>query len=147
VSDQLYPQEHYISWDTFETDSRALAEKLKNTQWKGLLAITRGGLAPAALLSRYLNIMHVETLGIASYDDRDQGAVNIIKNVNLADQGKGWLIVDDLADTGKTLRLVNELLPKAHVTTLYVKPAGKDLPDTYLKEFQQSTWIVFPWEV
>lgn len=147
MSDQTSPQERCISWDDFEADSRALAEKLKGTQWKGLLAITRGGLGPAALLSRYLDITHVETLCLASYDERSQGEMNIIKNVELEDEGKGWLVVDDLADTGKTLRLVKEILPEAHIATLYVKPAGKNLPDTYLKEFEQSSWIVFPWEV
>ena len=147
MSDQTSPQEIHISWDNFEADSRALAEKLKGTRWKGLLAITRGGLAPTALLSNYLNITHIETLCLSSYDNRDQGEMNIIKNVNLEDGGKDWLVVDDLADTGKTLVHVKKLLPKAHITTLYVKPAGQHLPDTYLKSYEQSSWIVFPWEV
>ena len=124
-----------------------LPRNSEGSTWKGLLAVTRGGLAPAACLSRYLDITHVETICIASYDNRSQRDIDIIKKAELADDGNGWLIVDDLADTGKTLHLVKEMLPRAHIATLYVKMAGRHLPHTWFKEFEQSTWIVFPWEV
>ncbi len=147
MSDPSTPREIYISWQEFEKDSRALAEKLKKRSWKGLLAITRGGLGPAALLSRYLDIKHVETLCLASYNDRTQADMEIIKSVELENEGEGWLVVDDLADTGKTLQLVKKMLPAAIITTLYVKPAGQKLPNTYLKAFKQTDWVIFPWEV
>ena len=61
-------------------------------------------------------------------------------------EGKGVLIVDDLVDTGKTARVVRELLPKAHFATVYAKPMGRPLVDTFITEVSQDTWIYFPWD-
>ena len=60
--------------------------------------------------------------------------------------GKGLLIVDDLVDTGTTGRLVRQLLPDAHFATVYAKPKGKPLVDTFITEVSQDTWIHFPWD-
>ena len=60
--------------------------------------------------------------------------------------GKGVLIVDDLVDTGKTARVVRELIPQAHFATVYAKPMGRPLVDTYITEVSQDTWIFFPWD-
>ena len=62
------------------------------------------------------------------------------------DEGAGWLIVDDLVDTGVTARAVRALLPKAHFATVYAKPAGRPTVDTYITEVSQDTWILFPWD-
>src|SRR5262249_7546979 len=60
--------------------------------------------------------------------------------------GRGVLIVDDLVDTGKTARVVRDLLPDAHFATVYAKPMGRPLVDTFITEVSQDTWIVFPWD-
>ena len=60
--------------------------------------------------------------------------------------GKGLLIVDDLVDTGKTGRMVREMLPDAHFATVYAKPKGRPLVDTFITEVSQDTWIFFPWD-
>src|ERR1700741_2637660 len=60
--------------------------------------------------------------------------------------GKGLLIVDDLVDTGKTGKMVRELLPDAHFATVYAKPKGRPLVDTFITEVSQDTWIFFPWD-
>ena len=59
----------------------------------------------------------------------------------------GWLIIDDLVDTGDTARAVRKMLPKAHFATVYAKPAGRPLVDTYITEVSQDTWIFFPWDM
>jgi xanthine phosphoribosyltransferase len=56
------------------------------------------------------------------------------------------LIVDDLVDTGKTARVVRDLLPDAHFATVYAKPMGRPLVDTFITEVSQDTWIYFPWD-
>ena len=61
--------------------------------------------------------------------------------------GSGILIVDDLVDTGKTLELVRRLYPKAHFATVYAKPQGRGMVDTYITEVSQDTWIFFPWDM
>ena len=144
-----YHKELHISWTDFHRDAKALSEKLKEREWQGLLAITRGGLAPAAVLSRELDILHVDTVCIASYeaDEQKQGEeLKLLKSISMDCGGEGWLVIDDLVDTGNTIRIINEMLPKAHVATIYAKPAGKDLADTWLTEVSQDTWVFFPWE-
>jgi len=61
-------------------------------------------------------------------------------------RGKGVLIVDDLVDTGRTAKVVRELLPEAHFATVYAKPMGRPMVDTFITEVSQDTWIYFPWD-
>lgn len=138
-----------ISWEEFHRHSKALAWRLleEDTDWKGIIAITRGGLVPAAIMARELEIRLIDTLCMASYDHQDQGDIVVLKDVDAAGDGEGWLIVDDLVDTGKTAKVAKELLPKAHLATVYAKPAGLPMADSYIMEVSQDTWIHFPWDV
>ena len=74
-----------------------------------------------------------------------QGEIHWIKRVE--GDGTGWLVIDDLVDTGRTARAVRATLPKAHFATLYAKPLGRSLADTFVKEFKQDEWINFPWDI
>ena len=62
----------------------------------------------------------------------------------MAGDGEGYLLIDDLVDTGRTAQAVRQLLPKAYFATLYAKPAGRPIVDTFVKEFKQTKWIHFP---
>lgn len=139
--DKTFP----VSWWELHRDARALAWRLMPVgPFEGIVAITRGGLVPAAIIARELEIRLIDTICIATYDDRTQGAARILKRIE--GDGEGWLIVDDLVDTGKTARLVREMLPKAHFATVYAKPAARPLVDTFVTEVSQDTWILFPWD-
>ncbi len=136
-----------VSWDEIHRDARALAWRVAELgPFQGIIAVTRGGLVPAAIVARELDIRLVDTICISSYDDRAQhpGAVQVLKG--LSGEGAGFLIIDDLVDTGETARAVRDMLPKAHFATVYAKPAGRPLVDTFVTEVSQDTWIVFPWE-
>ena len=61
-------------------------------------------------------------------------------------QGVRVLLVDDLVDTGKTAKVVREIVPRAHLATVYAKPMGRPLVDTFITEVSQDTWIYFPWD-
>ena len=142
-----------VSWDQFHRDARALAWRISGSerQWRGIVCITRGGLVPAAIVSRELNIRLIETVCVASYHDyTSQGEMSVIKQVNgelLESGGEDILIIDDLTDTGKTAEIVREMLPKAHFATVYAKPKGRPMVDTYVTEVSQDTWIYFPWDM
>jgi xanthine phosphoribosyltransferase len=142
--------EHYnktypISWEQLHRDAKALAWRLVDIEeWKGIVAITRGGLVPAAVISRELDIHLVDTICISSYEWKDQGGINILKKVQ--GDGSGWLLIDDLVDTGKTAKTAREMLPQAHFATVYAKPAGRPIVDTFITEVSQETWILFPWD-
>ncbi len=135
-----------VTWDQLHRDSRALAWRLMDfTYFKGIVAITRGGLVPAAIVARELDIHLVETVCVSSYAWQDQkGEVEILKRLDL--DGQGWLLIDDLVDTGATAKTVRDMLPKAHFATVYAKPKGRPLVDTFITEVSQDTWILFPWD-
>jgi xanthine phosphoribosyltransferase len=141
-----------VSWDEFHRDAKQLAERLMPSgPWRGIVAISRGGLVPATIIARALNIRVVETVSVVAYDQLSQGEEalgepKVTKLPDFAGDGEGFLIIDDLVDTGTTARVVRALLPKAYFACVYAKPAGRGLADNVLKEVSQDTWIVLPWE-
>lgn len=141
------PREYCISWDELHTLTRELAKQLlaDGREYRGIVGIARGGLVPAALLAREMGIRLIDTLCIASYDHQSQGQANILKGMP-GEDGDGWLLVDDLVDTGSTARIARELLPKARLVAVYAKPQGKPLADAYVKEVAQDLWLHFPWD-
>jgi xanthine phosphoribosyltransferase len=143
-----------VSWDQFHRDARALTWRLSGAgPFEAIVCVTRGGLVPAAIVARELEIRLIETVCVASYHDyKTQGATSVLKNVSDSikniggGNGKGVLIVDDLVDTGKTARIVRDILPEAHFATVYAKPMGRPMVDTFITEVSQDTWIYFPWD-
>lgn len=145
MSQIRYHQHFTVSWDQLHRDVRELCHRLVERDFEGIVAITRGGLIPAALIARELNVRLIDTVCIKSYDHMDQNDLDVIKGVD--HDGAGWLLVDDLVDTGRTARKVREMLPKAHFVTVYAKPEGLPLVDQYLTEVAQDCWIQFPWDM
>jgi xanthine phosphoribosyltransferase len=145
----------HVSWDQIHRDSRALAWRLDKQgpdggAWRGVVAITRGGMAPAMIVARELDIRIVDTISVKSYDWQQQTEAEVLKPPSpqiMGLEGEGILIVDDLVDTGRTLELVRRLYPKAHFATVYAKPQGRGMVDTYITEVSQDTWIFFPWDM
>ena len=151
-SEKAFP----VSWDQFHRDSRALAWRLADgkPKWQAIVCVTRGGLVPAAIIARELGIRLIETVCVASYHEyRDQGGLKVLKSIDreIVDlgtgQGQGVLVIDDLVDTGKTAKLVRDMVPHCHYATLYAKPAGRPQVDTFITEVSQDTWIYFPWDM
>ena len=143
-----------VSWDQFHRDARALAWRLHEAgPFEAIVCITRGGLVPAAIVARELNVRLIETVCVASYQDyNNQGELKVLKTVAESivkaggGNGQGVLIVDDLVDTGKTAKIVRDILPKAHFAAVYAKPMGRPMVDTFITEVSQDTWIYFPWD-
>lgn len=143
---QPYTKTFPVSWEELHRNARALAWRLLDLgPWRSVIAVTRGGLVPAAIVARELDVRLVDTVCVASYDDRDQGPVKVLKSA--ANDGADHLIIDDLVDTGRTAEVVRRLLPKAHFATIYAKPKGRPLVDTFITEVSQDTWILFPWDI
>jgi xanthine phosphoribosyltransferase len=141
-----YAKHFPVTWDELHRHARALAWRLVELgPWEKIVAVTRGGLVPAAIVARELDLRLIDTVCIASYDESRQGRLTVLKSV--AGDGTGVLIIDDLVDTGVTAKAVREMLPKAHFATIYAKPAGRPMVDTFVTEVSQDTWILFPWDI
>ena len=144
----------HVSWDQIHRDARALAWRLDgqgpdNGTWKAIVAITRGGMAPAMIVARELDVRTVDTVSVKSYDHQTQTEAQVLKtpDSDLVGDGTGILILDDLVDSGKTLKVVRDLYPKAHFAAVYAKPKGRPMVDTFITEVSQDTWIFFPWDM
>jgi xanthine phosphoribosyltransferase len=149
----------HVSWDQIHRDARALAWRLdgkgpEDGAWKAVVAITRGGLVPAMIVARELDIRVIDTISVKSYhsgggaaDQRREARVLKAPDAGLMGDGSGILVVDDLVDSGKTLELIRSLYPQAHFATVYAKPHGKPQVDSYITEVSQDTWIFFPWDM
>ena len=142
----------HISWDQIHRDSRALAWRLEHREWRAILAITRGGLVPAMIVARELDIRVIDTISVKSYQGKggqERGEVKVLKAPDPAvmQDGEGILVVDDLVDSGRTLEHVRSMYPKAHLATVYAKPKGRPMVETYVTEVSQDTWIFFPWDL
>jgi xanthine phosphoribosyltransferase len=148
-----------VTWEELHRTAKALAWRLVEMgPFKGIVAITRGGLVPAAIIARELDIRLIDTVCMASYGEAAEaglaeqgvhkpGDIKLLKGIASDSGGAGWLIIDDLVDTGRTAKFVRDLLPKAHFATIYAKPAGRPLVDTFVTEVSQDTWINFPWDI
>jgi len=144
----------HVSWDQIHRDSRALAWRLDGRGpldggWKAIVAITRGGMAPAMIVARELDIRTVDTISVKSYDHQSQSEAKVLKSPDpeMMGDGTGILVLDDLVDSGRTLELVRERYPNAHFATVYAKPKGEPQVDTFITGVSQDTWIFFPWDM
>ena len=156
MADQLpHEKGFHVSWDQMHRDSRALAWRLdkrgpgEDGAWKAVVAITRGGMVPACILARELNIRVVDTISVKSYDHQAQAEATVLKapDEELVGDGEGILVIDDLVDSGRTLEVVRKLYPNAHFATVYAKPKGEPMVDTFITGVSQDTWIFFPWDM
>ena len=98
-----------------------------------------------ALLARELGIRHVDTVCISSYDHDNQRELKVLKRAE--GDGEGFIVIDDLVDTGGTAVAIREMYPKAHFVTIFAKPAGRPLVDDYVVDIPQDTWIEQPWDM
>jgi len=142
-----------VSWDTFHRDARTLAFRVAAVRsFSTIVAVARGGLVPAAIVARELGIRVIETVCVTSYQHTSRVEAKLLKGAAsdiaalASGEGSGVLIVDDVVDTGRTAQVVRDLLPRAHFASLYAKPQGQPLVDTFVTEVPQDTWIFFPWD-
>ena len=139
-------KKYIVTWDMIQMHARQLAKKLLLVnKWKGIIAVSRGGLIPSALLARELGIRFVDTVCISSYD------YNYLRNMEIIKRAKGngenIIVVDDLVDTGGTAKVIRKMYPKAYFVTIFAKPVGRVLVDDYIIDIPQNIWIEQPWDM
>ena len=137
-----------LTWAQLHQDVRSLAVQLaKKGPFKGIVAVARGGLVPAGILARECNIRLVETACIRSCEEQDYAPeARVLKIFSQEDAGLGWLVVDDMAATGRTAALLRTMLPKAHIAAVYAKEQGIAHIDSFAVKTPQDSWLLFPWD-
>lgn len=139
----------HLSWDQVVVQAQELHKKITEAGIKpfGIIAVTRGGLPPATLLAHLLHIKKIQIISIESYNRSKKGLLHLLHKPAIANKGKGWIVVDDIADTGATLHMIRKMYPLAYQVSLVAKPQGERIVDTYALKVPQETWVVFPWEI
>ena len=142
------PTDLPVSWTEIHVLSKALCHKLRQSgqSWNRVIAVTRGGMVPACLVARELDIRVIDTISIQSYDHQSQSEARVLKMPTDLGQGEKCLVVDDLSDTGNTFKLIKSLLPMATTACLHLKPEGTGNTDFFATAASQDTWIYLPWE-
>lgn len=142
------------AWNRIYTMLLMQAEKIRQSGFKPdvIVGVTRGGWVPARVLSDFLEVPDVVTVRVEFYvgvaETRNEPV--LIQGVSASVAGKKALLVDDIADTGKSLVLAREHIlqqgaAEVRIATLYRKPWSAITPDYY--EIEASCWVVFPWEI
>ena len=111
------------------------------------MAISRGGLLPAGIIAYELDIRNCHAINIATYIGDEHRELDHLDNLDdVGEINSQTLIVDDLADSGQTFRLLRQEFPKTRFVSIYSKPAGLKEVDIYARELPDQ-WIVFPWDI
>ena len=139
-----------ITWTEFYGVNDQLLEQIQaaGKSYDFILAITRGGLFPAYFLAKALNVP-VETINLSSYADQQAGAIQHVTVEGFSNEvlnPEKCLLVDDIFDSGQTIRYVQALYPSIDTACTYAR--WPDHTVTYVGEvLNYDTWIDFPWEV
>ncbi|RKW70678.1 phosphoribosyltransferase [Galactobacter caseinivorans] len=142
-----------LTWDLFGTAGRELAQTIADSGFEPeiIIAVARGGLLPAGHLSYALGVKLSDAINVEFYTDvattlPDPVLLEPLLDTN-ALKGKRLLVVDDVADSGRTLALVLELLSQqgaeCRSAVIYAKSASVVDPDYVWRRTDE--WIVFPW--
>jgi hypoxanthine phosphoribosyltransferase len=137
-----------LTWTDVEKYVHQMSQVLDPKSYEnGIMTVTRGGLVPTAMLTHLLPVRRIETICLRSYGDREQTTFEMLNVPNLNTMGgTGWLVLDDIADTGKSFRYIKSWLPSAAFCSLVMKPMADNVVDEYALKVEQDTWVVFPWE-
>lgn len=143
-------QFHKISWLKYHKDCLMLAKKLKAEKIDKIVAISRGGLVVARILSDLL-LIPISHITIESYKDLKRKKHAIITETPTSNfQRQTILIVDEIADSGRTFKRAlsyfkNFQIKKIFTLALYIKSRTKPIPDFWSQKI--DAWIIFPYEV
>lgn len=140
----------YYPYDNFKTDTNKLLLEVKEFQPEVLIGIARGGLTLSHAIAEGLNIRNIQTLSTELYDTTKKRDALSIKGFCEFGDAKRVLVVDDIADSGETLKAIMEMLHTRHpkvefkTATLFYKKTSVYEPDFWINE--ADDWIDFFWE-
>ncbi|MGC8566461.1 MAG: phosphoribosyltransferase [Caldisphaera sp.] len=145
-----------VSWNEIVDWSFSLGKKIEESDWipNIIVAVARGGYVPARLLCDYLNVSDLLSLQSQHWVEAAKAAQKAILRhaFNIDANGKNVLVVDDIVDTGETLKLAKDFIEQSwnpkNVRTAslqWISPIAKYKPDYYLIEVKDWAWFQYPW--
>ncbi|MCW4049686.1 MAG: phosphoribosyltransferase [Candidatus Bathyarchaeota archaeon] len=144
----------FLTWDDVQRLSEIASDKIKETGFTPdvIVAVSRGGFDPARILSDQLGVRNLASVQVVYYkgvnERNETPEVQYHLNADVKDQKV--LVVDDVADSGNSLRVVKEHVEKlgaetVKIVTLHHKPWSIFKPDYFADEVEK--WIIYPWEL
>ena len=142
-----------LSWDDIEKLTKKLAEKIKKSRFKfdWIVGISRGGLVPARIISDYFDCPRLAVMRVEFYKSvgKTRDFPRITQPLQVRIKGKNVLVVDDVADTGRSLIVADDHIKRKgakeiKIATLHYKPVSIFKPDFYVEK--TNAWIIYPWE-
>jgi hypoxanthine phosphoribosyltransferase len=143
-----------ISWEHFYQLTLELVEKVLKSGYmpEVIVGVSRGGLVPLRIFSDEFEETEIGVIRVAFYEDvkKTGREPRILQDVNVDVSDKRVLVVDDVADTGRSLEIVRRHIEdkgarEVRVATVYYKPWSTFKPDYYVKKTEK--WIIFPHEI
>ncbi len=143
-----------LSYPFFRKATLNIFQQIKNDRiFKPdmILCVARGGLLLGAQLAYDLNIKNIESINIKFYDDDSNETLKkpeYMGSFDLSNLKGNILIVDDVSDTGETLKSLISKIPDSvnyRIATIYMKDKSIVLPNYYWKKVKMDEWITFPW--
>ncbi len=144
-------EKFYYSYELFKQDTQKLADQCRDYEPDVLLAVARGGLTLAHLISQAFNIRNLYSLNSIHYEHDSKLDTFNIFNIPDMSSAKKVLILDDIVDSGETMteiiKILNEKFPNTEfkLATLFYKKSAILQPDYTVRE--ANMWIDFFWEV
>ncbi|WP_051233049.1 phosphoribosyltransferase [Acidipropionibacterium thoenii] len=146
-------EKEVLTWSTFGQAQEELAQQIADSgfQPEVLISIARGGMLLGGALTYSLGVKLTDAVNVEFYTDVNETLPDPVLLAPMLDtasiKGRRILVVDDVADSGRTLKLVLELLrdtgAEVRSAVLYTKPTTVEHPDYQWKAVDR--WIVFPW--
>jgi uncharacterized protein len=140
-----------LNWDVTIAYCEELATKIDGYRPEVIVGISRGGLVPARIMADILGVKSILVLGISFYNGvgKRAEAPTIYQELTMDLTGKRVLLVDDIADSGRSLAVAKDHLMKkgvkeVKVATIHYKPESTFRPDYFIAE--TTSWVVYPWE-
>ncbi len=145
-----------VSWEEVVDWTRLLAEKIKESGYKPdiVIAVARGGYVPARLLCDFLGVDNLVSIQSQHWTEAAKMAEKAIIKFQYKIDLTGYkaILVDDIVDTGESVRLAKEFIEKEwHPTELrtatmqWISPVAKIKPDYYAVEVKEWIWFQYPW--
>lgn len=134
----------FITYEEVNAECAKLAQILKDSNFKRIIAVARGGLVPACILAQMLNIREISSISLASYEGEQRSEIKCLVPPEIS-MDENTLFVDDLYDSGSTYRYLKEKYPQAKIAVLFCKNSNAKL-DFPAAAKEAGRWLVFPWE-